>query len=437
MTIHSPATGNKRSNVASANSFSSQSPAVAFNDNRPEIRLQKAWQKMASNSSHVRQQQALQRMANSHVAVTQMGVLSARPGVVTSHIPAKVIQRTAGIIYADGNNWVIYTKNGGFGPYTIANIAVIPPNLLQANTEVDYTNQGHGIVWINRIGTTAFPAPVQVAPQQQNTASPIDTSHFINNRIGLGNTAKTSGKDRPWLKGTNFNVDFGGTVGTVSMNSLAQHQPLHEGSEETQGFRGNSVNLSWSLYYEDNSGLQQSHFKLPNFSKFRSADFGQYTNQDLNDMYAAGRLITGHEGYNKQEGLGVAAARYHSERDMVVKAEQLHSPTFARLIATKVNSIIGNGIPRLLILQLHSHEIRICDECYQFLEAFMQADWINDAKDLIDNGEQLKISMVTSADQPHPALTGSLSNARNDNATIGIGEMPNILNIGQLSPDKK
>ncbi len=374
-------------------------------------------------------------MVDRRAPPTAHGILARAGGAPAQR--AEVVQRTAGVVYAgEETRWVIYSKKGGHGPYIIANIDSIDPKLLAANVEVDYTNMGDSRVWINSMADANFAPPTKKVKKEEK--SPIDSEHAVDNRLGVGETDKDTPKDRPWLRGTSFKVDFGEDIGSVSIDGFAKHQPLHQKSDVTGGFRGNSVKLSMSLYYQDDKkALQQQDFSVKGFKKFHSADFGKYSTKDLNDMYAIGRLITGSRKYTDQDALKDVAARYHSERDMVVKAEQMKSPRFAQVIAGQVGQILGEGhVPKLLILHLHSHELRICGDCYQFLDAFMQGDWIKDVKTLLPGGEHLKVSMLTSADQPHPVLSGKVNDERQDGATIGVDALPRILNMGQLSQSK-
>ncbi|MBA2672531.1 hypothetical protein [Ramlibacter sp.] len=422
-------------NTRAARSGAWRAPAQSFADRRSATLAQRRLQQGAGASAQARKLQALQAMADRHAPPSAEGILSRAGGASVQR--TATVQRTKGVVYqSEKTRWVIFSKTGGHGPYTIANLDAIEPRLLDANVEVDYKNLNNGTVWINSIGDTSFDPPKEVPKIEEK--SPIDPGHFVNNRLGIGNTDKVQPKDRPWLRGTGFKVDFGEELGSVAIDGFAKHQPLHKKSDESGGFRGNSVKLSMSLHYQDGKqALQQQDFSVKGFKKFHSADFGKYKPQDLNDMYAIGRLIDGEGKYKNQEALKDVAARYHSERDMVVKAEQMQGPRFASVIANQVGQILGEGhIPKLLILHLHSHELRICSDCYQFLDAFMQGDWITDVKDLVPNGEHMKITMLTSADQPHAVLSGKVNDERPDGATIGIDALPRILNMGQLTQSK-
>lgn len=347
-----------------------------------------------------------------------------------------VIQKTAGTLHqVDAGSWEVTSVNGGFGPYTIANLTEVQPYLQDGNV-VDYKNLGNETVWINSIGNQTFSKWLPPA-KKQNTGSPIDLHHTIPNRLGLPVTGEKAPKDRPWLLGNRFKIDFGEELDPVEVDGQAEHRKLHKNSVRSGPFRGNSVSISWTLYYEKNGKIKSKDLPVNELRHGKSADFKEYTNIDLNDMYAIGRIISGGNKYNTKDSKQTAGGRYHSERDMVLQAERL--PDFGALIAAAVTDKLGEtSIPKLLMIHVHSHELRICEDCYQFLEAFMKGSWITTAKAAIKDGENMKISMLTSADFKHAVLSERTPpEAYEEDDTIAIADLPDILNMDVLREKKK
>lgn len=365
-----------------------------------------------------------------------MQLLASRQSTVAAIYPStQVIQKTAGTVNSVNTGWEVMSTYGNHGPYTIANLAEVQAHL-QNGLAVDYENMKNGSVWIYRIGNQDFSKP-QPPAKKQNLGSPINLHHTIPNNLGLPLTAETAPKDRPWLMGNNFNIDFGGGTDPVAVDGKTEHQQLHDGSLSSTAFRGNSVSISWTLYYDDAGKILSSPLSFNALTHARSADFKHYTDIDLNDMYALGRIISGGNKYNTKDSKQTAGGRYHSERDMILQAERL--PDFGGTIAAAVTDELGGtGIPKLLMIHVHSHKLRICEDCYQFLEAFMGGGWITTAKAGIKGGDNMKISMLTSADEKHPILSErKFPDAYKENDTIDIDDLPDILNMDVLRHSPK
>jgi hypothetical protein len=310
--------------------------------------------------------QAFQRAAlpglTQRAAPAERGVLAVvRPSGGQAGPP---IQRTAGTLWVDeaegSKKYVIYAKRGGHGPYAIANLASIPPELLVQGAEIEYTNNLNKTVTVTAVGTTPIAATSneqKMELEETPANAVIDPTFQVYDRLGLPPTEKREAKTRPWLGGTAFNVDFGKSA--VTVDAASTHHQLHKEAPEP-GFRGNSVTVSFTAYYEnqvDNSIGELPFYlhegntipaedpslytgpemyedipdtpppqTLPmtaNSNTFKSADFGEYKDEELNELYALGRNITSQKKYTEGKRKQDVAAQYHSERDFIVKANQV------------------------------------------------------------------------------------------------------------------
>gem|GEM_PF-6419864 len=373
----------------------------AFADNRPEATVQ------------LRQQAIVQQQP-------QAGILqAAAPATASPH----VVQLAKGQVYQNGSTFVVYSLNS-YGPYTIYNYQQVAA-YLAAGKKIDYQQSGQpNTVIITQIDGHTFDAQAHIQSIQSlntntnNSSSSssgwtVDTSFGFTNNLGLRPVAKEQKNDRPISFGSSFKVDFqpemlfpglGRPSQEVEIDSGKSHHSLHSSAprSDTMG-RGNSIGISWELYYYTNDTrlMRQTISPQGMQSNYKSADFKEHSKEDLNKLFAMGRHVTGNQQFTNNANFTTASAQWHSERAFLIAANENELVTN---LAQAINEVLipGDeqiGTPQLLIIHLHSHENAICPTCYSFLTSFMSGSWITQLQAAVIDGPWMQVKMVTSADE--------------------------------------
>lgn len=350
-----------------------------------------------------------------------------------------VIQRTAGKLLSHGESFLVKPAKGrGHGPYQIANINKIDKSLLESNKEVTYELKNRK-AYITKIDEYTYESPSNKRKKKPE-ASWVDVTHDVENNLGLGATDKIALGDRKWLFQDKFTMDFGNDK-KVDFDLRGEHEELCHTSKSSpnSNFRGNYVSIDWILYFEENNAIEKKSLNIDGLMSGESADFLSHKSsfkKNVNDMYSLGRTITENETnkpYNVEASKTIAASKYHSERDFVVKANKLD---LVGKLSKSIDNIVKkrkDRLPKLLIVNLHSHENRICNDCFQFLDAFMNGDWIDELKENVAGGKgaNMQVRMITSAD--NLASVQKPRDAQKGKSEYKINEMPLILNHIGLS----
>jgi hypothetical protein len=236
--------------------------------------------------------------------------------------------------------------------------------------------------------------------------------------------------NRPVFFGDKFNLSFQPQLlfpglertDIVSIGTQSHHEQLHKinPKPKTMG-RGNSIAISWELYYYTNdTGLHRKIIApegMPNI--YKSADFHEHTKTDLNDLFAMGKHITSGQQFNTTSNFNQSSSQVHSERSFMVVANRNE---LVKNLSDGVNDVLFSheptATPWMLMIQLHSHENEICPTCYQFLESFMSGGWIDEFKAKVIDGNWMQVKMVTSSDEKVTTESQSKNKVKKQTFTV-------------------
>ncbi len=199
----------------------------------------------------------------------------------------------------------------------------------------------------------------------------------FNNTLGLAKSTKTAG-DRRFYRRASFDYDHPlGKGESLRVSGTQNHLDLHtQLVEEGGSFRGNRVKVRMTLHWRkaDNTWAMNGINKpIDESITFNSADFMNPSLKPTRLKEVRGLLShTGASCTNYE--LKSAGNVLHSERDFVVQLDNLGS--FGNDLKQAITLAIGaRGIPVLLVLDLHSHTIKVCNRCFNVLDSFSKALW--------------------------------------------------------------
>jgi hypothetical protein len=197
------------------------------------------------------------------------------------------------------------------------------------------------------------------------------------NTLGLAKSTSKYG-DRRFHRRASFDYDHPlGEGESLHISGTQNHIDLHKQLDGGGGsFRGNRVKVRMTLHWrtsDDTWAMTSITKPFDETTTFNSSDFmdGSLKPKRLQEVQG----LLSHTGApcNKYD-LKSAGNVLHSERDFVVQLDNLGS--FGNDLKQAITLATGaKGIPVLLVLDLHSHTIKVCNRCFNVLDSFSNALW--------------------------------------------------------------